>query len=190
MESTSDVAVDLAASEDVPTPALVLADRQTAGRGRGSNRWWSAPGALTCSLLIEPASWNIAAKQFSRLSLATAAAVRDVLESLAGDKTWQLKWPNDVMVGGRKICGVLVDVPNVKRQRVVLGVGLNVNNSCRGGPRELRDSATSLCDVTGRLYDMTRVIESLLEALDERLDQLGRDDRRLAATWQHSPASD
>jgi len=145
---------------------------------------------LTCSLLIEPASWNIAAEQFSRLSLATAAAVRDVLESLAGDAIWQLKWPNDVMVCGRKICGVLVDVPNVRRQRAVIGVGLNLNNSCRDAPGELRDSATSLCDMTGRRYDMTSVVESLLVALDERLNQLGRDDPRLNVAWHNSTAAD
>ncbi len=195
MGSTSDVALKLAAGSDAAMPALVLTERQTAGRGRGSHRWWAGPGALTFSLVIEPARWDIADWQLPQLSLTTAVAVCDVLSNLCPAETWQIKWPNDVVIGGRKICGILIEVPNVKPKRAVLGVGLNVNNSWQHAPAELhetglRSTGTALCDVAGYAWDRTDVLHQLLTALEGRLEQLGRFRVELPAMWRWRCALD
>jgi BirA family biotin operon repressor/biotin-[acetyl-CoA-carboxylase] ligase len=185
--STNDLALELAADPRLPVPALVLAARQTAGRGRGGNRWWSAPGALTFSLVLEPAQVDLAIDHWPRLSLTTTVAVCDALAKLAPDAIWGAKWPNDVTVAGRKICGILVEVPNRgprAGRRVVVGVGLNVNNSWQTAPDDLRDVGTALCDVTGRRHDRTDVLIRFLTAFADRLEQLSRADTRLLGAWR------
>ncbi|OHB77096.1 MAG: biotin--[acetyl-CoA-carboxylase] ligase [Planctomycetes bacterium RBG_16_64_10] len=186
MTSTNDVALQRAADPSLLVPALVLAAEQTAGRGRGSNRWWSAPGALTFSLVLEPARVDLASDHWPRLSLTTAMAVCDALTGLAPAADWGAKWPNDVVVNGCKVCGILVEVPNHGARagrRVVVGVGLNVNNSRDGAPDSLRGVVTALCDVAGRQFDLTDVLARLLAAFAVRLDQLVGGDPRLQRAW-------
>ena len=106
--------------------------------------------------------------------LAAAVAVCDVLGDLCPAETWQIKWPNDVVLNNRKICGILIEVPNVKPKRAVLGIGLNVNNSWQQAPAELRATGTTLCEVALSEFDLSDVLTRLLTALDRRLEQLGR----------------
>src|SRR3990172_11878277 len=79
LPSTNDRAIELAASTELQTPALVAARVQTAGRGRGSNTWWSADGALTFSLILDTAGWGLTHPDWPRVSLTTAVAVCDAL---------------------------------------------------------------------------------------------------------------
>ena len=182
-------------------PALIVARRQTDGRGRGSNRWWSAEGALTFSLVVDEATAGFAVGSDPRVALLAGLAVADALDPLLPRDAIGLKWPNDVLVDGRKVCGILTEVPPRRRgadvalldgrrerrsesgnQRrrpsssgtrdaVVIGVGLNVNNSLRDAPPELRETATALCDaVDGELS----IPEILLEFC-RRLEQCFRD---------------
>lgn len=163
--STNDRALELATAADVELPLLVLADRQTAGRGRGANRWWAADGALTFSLAIESSAASIPAHRWPQLSLTTGLAICQALEELTQSNDAQVKWPNDVYLLGRKACGILIETPPV-RDRLVIGVGLNVNNSFAAAPAELQRNAISLVDYDGRSRDLTTVLLALLERID------------------------
>lgn len=167
--STNDRAKQLAAAE-TPLPALVLTDRQTAGRGRGDHRWWAGDGALTFSLLIDPASHGIAVAQLGLLSLTTAVAVIDAVRQTAG-LDGGYKWPNDVLLGGKKLAGILIESP--RPGRLVIGVGINVENRFDEAPAEVRSRATSLAET-----ETTRqqVLEVFLDAYSKRLTQLASAD--------------
>ena len=199
--STNDLALDLA-SASRELPLLVLAERQTAGRGRGANRWWSGDGGLTFSLVIDWPTTSAAAvgptplapsagnsqrgrgTGWMRVSLAAALAVHDVLCVLVPDKRVGLKWPNDVFLANRKICGILIELRPDTANRLVLGIGLNVNNSFRDAPDVVRQLGTSLCDATGAPLVMTRVLIALLDSLATRLKQLREERLELVRAWQ------
>ena len=177
--STSDRALELAAQDAAPLPLLVLALRQTGGRGRGANRWWSADGALTFSLALEAdappeaGTFHVPSpEKWPRLSLVVGLAVCEALESLVPHAEWRVKWPNDVFVNGGKICGVLAESVAGWRGRLVMGIGINVNNSLAAAPAEIRQSARALCDLGGHSYDLTEVLLTVLHRLDLRLRDL------------------
>jgi BirA family biotin operon repressor/biotin-[acetyl-CoA-carboxylase] ligase len=185
--STNDVALQAACDPQLQVPALFVAERQMSGRGRGGNRWWSAPGALTCSLVIEPTASALATGDWPRLSLTAAMAACDVLDQLVPQADWGVKWPNDVEVGGRKLGGILIEAPNcreVPARRVVVGIGLNVNNSWSTAPGALRGTATAICDVSGRRHDRTDLLVRWLQAFAIRLDQLATADPVLPTDWR------
>ncbi len=161
---------------------VVLADRQTAGRGRHGHSWVSPPGNLYSSVLLRPA---FGADRVCLLPLAAGVAVAEALAACGVEA--QLKWPNDVLVGGRKIAGILaeglagasgVDV-------VVLGIGVNVNAAPAGLPPEIRATAASLEGVTNRAWDPVSVAAAVLPRLSVWYDALGRGDpRSIVAAWR------
>jgi BirA family biotin operon repressor/biotin-[acetyl-CoA-carboxylase] ligase len=173
--STNDRAAELARESNIELPALIVARHQTAGRGRGRNSWWAADGALTFSVLLEPAAMGIRTESWPQLSLATAAAVRDALEHelLGGPQTrLRIKAPNDVLLDGRKVSGILIDSPGgapPAKNRVIIGIGINVNNSWHTSPTELNAKGTALCDSSGRQHELAVVLIGVLRALEKRL---------------------
>jgi BirA family biotin operon repressor/biotin-[acetyl-CoA-carboxylase] ligase len=170
--STSDRALELAAAGDAPLPLLVLAERQTGGRGRGANRWWSEPGALTFSLVLEVLPETLSPDRWPQLSLAAGLAVCETLEELLPREDCRVKWPNDVYLNEKKVCGILCESVPGWRDRLVLGIGLNVNNSLKLAPADLRETAVSLVEVAGGARDLSAVLLALLDRLDERVRQL------------------
>lgn len=207
--STNDRAAELARDSNIELPALVVARHQTAGRGRGTNTWQSADGALTFSLLIDPASFGVSAAQWPQLSLATAVAVCDGLAaeiaaaaSNAGGRPsatdgaraparsaarLAIKWPNDVMLDGAKVAGILIESPGgaaPAKDRLIIGIGINVNNSCREMPREAGPNRIGLCDVSQHDHDLHDVLVAVINAIELRLKQVGSDDPQLAQSWQ------
>jgi BirA family transcriptional regulator, biotin operon repressor / biotin---[acetyl-CoA-carboxylase] ligase len=163
---------------------LVLADEQTAGRGRGTNRWWSGPGALTFSVLLEPQAIHLPANRWPQVSLAAGLAVCDAIEGLVDDVTTCLKWPNDVYLCGRKICGILVEAANGQLGCLVLGIGVNVNNSVENAPEELRTKALSLSDVAEREISCIDMLVGILQQLSSHLEQLASGDGTLRERWR------
>lgn len=179
--STNDRALEIATAADGPIPHLIMADQQSAGRGRGGNRWWSQPGGLLFSLLVEIRPDGKAPHR-SRLALTAGLAVCESIEKLLPDKTVRVKWPNDVYVNDRKICGILVEMV---QSRAVVGIGLNVNNSIENAPDELKSTATSMMDVGGHPFDRTALLTDIVGRL---LDESGRlredvEDNDLLARW-------
>lgn len=139
--STNDDARDLAA-EGAPHGTLVIADAQTAGRGRRGAAWISPPRRnLLCSVVLRP---DMPFEKWPRLTHACALAVCEALERLHPQPP-QIKWPNDVYVNGRKICGILVEsVLDARGSFAIIGVGVNLNLTGEEFPEDLRDSATSV----------------------------------------------
>jgi BirA family biotin operon repressor/biotin-[acetyl-CoA-carboxylase] ligase len=191
--STNDLALEehrgIAAYPDSPTsllPRLLTTDAQTAGRGRGSNQWWAGDGSLAFSLRIAPADFSITREQWPLGSLATALAVGDALGEFATDRSVGLKWPNDVQLDARKVCGILVEPPPGCMTELVIGVGINVLNSLADAPDELRSIATSLVDELddNRLCSPGDVLLRVLQCLDGELQRLATGRLDLIDRWK------
>ncbi len=181
--STNDLAVQRIHQGGLGVPHLILALKQTAGRGRGANRWWSAPGALTFSLVLDPGHWRLPPTRWPTLALAAGLATCDALQPRTAPGALGLKWPNDVYLAGRKVCGILVEVPSQRPPRAVVGVGINVNNSFDTAPAEILQRATSLYDVTGQQADLGDILRAWLRAFEARCTRLAANDD-LPAQWQ------
>jgi BirA family transcriptional regulator, biotin operon repressor / biotin---[acetyl-CoA-carboxylase] ligase len=181
LDSTQDRAAELAASGG-RGPVLVVADRQTAGRGRGANRWWTGSGSLAFSLLLDPRQWQLAAEAVPARSLAAGVAVVAAVAPALYPHNVGLRWPNDVYVGSRKLSGILIDV--LADGRHIVGIGLNVNNSFDGAPAEVRDRGTSMFDLTGRRHDRTTVLAGVIDELAQVLARLGTDPTSVGEQFQ------
>lgn len=144
---------------------VIIADRQSAGRGRLGRRWESPPGVnLYTSILLRPA---IPVQQAPQLTFLTAVSVAEALHQTA-DLQPQVKWPNDVLVGGKKIAGLLNEM-NAETERihfVVLGVGVNLNMTADQFPEELNYPATSVLLETGRPVSRSTFARAFLEQFD------------------------
>jgi BirA family biotin operon repressor/biotin-[acetyl-CoA-carboxylase] ligase len=171
--STNDRARELIAG-DAALPALVFAERQTAGRGRGANRWWTTDGALTFSVSLDAAERGLTIEQNGLISLASAVAIVDAMRETTGLAAG-LKWPNDVYLQGKKLAGILIESP--RPGRLVIGVGINVANRFDDAPAEVRARATSL--VEHAPAKRQAVLVAFLRALDERLTQIAASEASL-----------
>jgi BirA family transcriptional regulator, biotin operon repressor / biotin---[acetyl-CoA-carboxylase] ligase len=163
---------DEVAAGKVLSPALVVADRQTEGRGRASNRWWTGEGSLAFSLLVDPEQFGFPRRAVPRLSLAAGVAIIDALAPRLTDRPPGLHWPNDVYVGSGKLAGILVEV--LPGGWHIVGVGLNSNNTEAEAPEELRATVATLRDLTGHEHDHTELLSAILENLEAAFTQLGQ----------------
>jgi BirA family biotin operon repressor/biotin-[acetyl-CoA-carboxylase] ligase len=163
VESTP--STQLLVSADAPEGALVVAEEQTAGRGRLGRRWLAPAGtSLLCSLQLRPA---VAPGRLPELTVAASHACAEAIAALTGLEP-ELKFPNDVLVDGRKIAGILAEA---REERVVLGVGININVAADELPREVERPATSLLVETGGEVDRAALLAELLERLERRYDE-------------------
>ncbi len=187
LTSTNDRALELAARQNLALPWLVLADNQTAGRGRRDNRWWSATGALTFSLVLDAQAALPSAEQWPQLALVAGLSLCELVEFRWPGLVCGLKWPNDVLLDSRKLAGVLVEVAHRTprpRSRLVLGMGINLNNSLAGAPPEIQRRGVSLHDLTATPVDPTGFLVDLLQRLQGNLGRLVAHDAALAEAWQ------
>jgi BirA family transcriptional regulator, biotin operon repressor / biotin---[acetyl-CoA-carboxylase] ligase len=160
-----------AAAEGAPEGTVFLAEEQTAGRGRGANSWQSARSAgIYCSVILRPV---LPPSDVLVLSLAAGLAVQAAIQQVDAGVSVDLKWPNDVLIGGEKVCGILTEM-NAEATRVrhiVVGIGINVNQA--SFPKEL--GATSLRLVTGSEWSRVELAGALLKSLDREYRQLVED---------------
>ncbi len=184
LDSTNDRALQVASTSSHRLPLLVLTENQTAGRGRGTNRWWGAEGALTFSLLMESKAERLPSNQWPQMSLTAGLAIGEALERFLPDADVRLKWPNDVYADGRKICGLLIESPPTQQAKFVLGVGVNVNNSLTNAPSEIAKTATSLCDLAHRDFRLVEVLLAILTQIAKRFAWLGTRDSELLDLWK------
>ena len=158
-----------AAAEDAPEGSVFLAEEQLAGRGRGAHTWHSAQSeGIYCSVVLRP---PIPPSDALLLSLAAGLAVRAAVADVSQTAV-DLKWPNDLLCGGKKFCGILTEM-NAEATRVrylVVGVGINVNQS--KFPAELRSIATSLRLETGTEWSRVELCAALLKSLDREYRSL------------------
>ncbi len=185
IDSTNTRALQLVASDDTAQPCtLVLAEEQTAGRGRGNNVWWSGPGALTFSVLIDCQQVSLPIGRWPQIALTTGLAVCDGVDQFLGQQVAALKWPNDVFLEGKKVCGILVESGDHRRQNVVVGIGVNVNNSLASAPVELSGKAIALCDLLPHPIVPVDFLVFLLKRIASRLAVLASGDLHLPNEWQ------
>jgi BirA family biotin operon repressor/biotin-[acetyl-CoA-carboxylase] ligase len=163
---------------------LVLAEMQSAGRGRASNRWWSGTGALTFSLLLDAHASGLPTSCWPQLSLTVGLAIAEAVDELIGLQAG-LKWPNDVYLQGRKVAGVLIETPPRQRGKLVVGVGLNVNDPLNLLPEDVRQTAISLCEASNRgPFALADVLILLLQRLSDCFAWIGSRDAELRQRWR------
>jgi BirA family biotin operon repressor/biotin-[acetyl-CoA-carboxylase] ligase len=184
IDSTNDRATEQARLPRLDCPYLVLAARQSAGRGRGSNRWWSAPGALTFSLVLDARQSGLPPERWPQIALAAGGAVCEAIEQSIPEAAVGLKWPNDVYLAGKKACGILVEAPAGGTGRLLVGIGVNVNNRLASAPQELTQIATSMIDVAGRPFDLTDVLLAILARFGDWRSHLVNNERGLFERWR------
>jgi BirA family biotin operon repressor/biotin-[acetyl-CoA-carboxylase] ligase len=184
--STNDEARRRLQAGGVALPLLVRADRQTAGRGRGANRWWSDAGSLTFTLAIDPAAHGLREEHTPRVALAAAVAVVEALEDLVPPGRVGIRWPNDVEARGRKLGGILPErVATPTGPRLAIGIGLNVTTELEGSPPEIRRMATSVAELArpGEAVTLDGVLTAVLARFARILAALAANDPALAARW-------
>ncbi|MGI8968688.1 MAG: biotin--[acetyl-CoA-carboxylase] ligase [Chloroflexota bacterium] len=159
---------------------VVITDYQTAGRGRQGRSWAAPPGS---SLLLSTAlAWPEQCPLAQSVMLG-ALAILDTVERVS-ELTATLKWPNDVLLNGRKVCGILAETATAESQRfVILGTGLNVNFDV-GRVAGISGAATSLQLECGRLVDREALAAALFTALDYWYERLTRDRSAIFSAWE------
>ena len=160
--STNALALEAGAA-GAPEGSVFLAEEQTAGRGRGGHAWHSSRAdGIYCSVLLRP---HLPPAQVLLLALATGLAVRAAVLEVTGLNA-DLKWPNDLLLGNKKFCGILTEMHSeaTRVRHVVAGIGLNVNHSTF--PEDLRDQATSLYIESRTVCSHVELVGALLKSLD------------------------
>jgi BirA family biotin operon repressor/biotin-[acetyl-CoA-carboxylase] ligase len=181
--STNEKAKELG-REGMGEGCVVAADEQTAGRGRFGRTWLSPKGeGIWMSIILRPAS---SLEPVAALSLVAAHSVATGLREVTGVRT-AIKWPNDVKVGGKKVCGILgeLDKDSTGAGFLVMGIGVNVNQTCFTG--DLESYATSVRIETGKVFTRPPLVRKILEnlersylkAMQDGLGQVLKEVRRL-----------
>lgn len=166
--STNTEAMTAAAAGE-PEGAVFLAEEQTAGRGRGNHSWESQPSlGIYCSAVLRP---PLSPADALPITLMAGLSVSDAIEQVTGLRA-DLRWPNDLVLGGKKFCGILTEMNSeaTRVRYVVLGIGINVNHASFGG--ELAPIATSLRMEGGRQWSRVELTVALLKSLDNAYRKL------------------
>lgn len=161
--STNTLALEAAAG-GAPEGAVFLAEQQTAGRGRGSNSWHSAESTgIYCSVILRP---PLPPSDVLPLSLAAGLAVQLAVQEIDSRVMADLKWPNDVLIAGKKFCGILTEMSGeaTRVRHIVVGIGINVNQT--QFPSELEQIATSLRLSSDIEWSRVELCAALLKSLD------------------------
>ena len=168
---STNTAAMAAAADGAPEGTVFLAEEQTAARGRAANSWQSPRSTgIYCSVVLRPA---MPPSDVLALSLASGLAVHAAIQQVDSRVDPDLKWPNDVLIGGKKVCGILTEM-NAEATRVryiVVGIGINVNQA--NFPEELQ--ATSLRLVTGSEWSRVELVAALLKSVDREYRDLVED---------------
>lgn len=164
-DSTNSQAKLLLKAVPPPEGAAVVAEQQTAGRGRLGREWFSPKGTgLWSSLILHPA---LPVSDLAKLTIMAAVAVRRAVQEETGAQL-AIKWPNDLLWDGRKVCGILAELGGEADRLafLVVGIGLNVNQAAEDFPESLRETAGSLRLATGRLVDRVTLLQEILRQLE------------------------
>jgi BirA family biotin operon repressor/biotin-[acetyl-CoA-carboxylase] ligase len=179
VDSTNTLARTIAEQSPMDQSILVLAEEQTSGRGRGENVWWTGTGSLAFSLIVSLETWSIAESSLPMVSLATGLAGCETLATTLGNNpTLGIHWPNDLFVNKKKISGILSE--RLVDGRIVIGMGININNSIQDAPEELQTIITSLIDLTQNSTNRTNWLIEFLEQFNSAMTILGRNPSEIA----------
>ena len=168
IDSTNIKAKELA-STGAENGTMIVTDYQTQGRGRLGKDWLSSAGrGLYCSLIVRP---KIQIEEYPQLTLVAGVALAQYLEKRI-ERNIQLKWPNDIFIGGRKCAGILTEssLPEAyERRYAVIGIGININHKLTDFPQELRSKVTSLYLQKEVLFDIATIGREVRDAVLEQL---------------------
>ena len=169
-----------------PEGTIVVAEEQTAGRGRMGRDYFSPPGGIWCSIILRP---QLAPTSLQPIALAAGLAVARAIHQVCGIRP-TLKWPNDVLVRDRKVCGVLIEMSTEHDlvHYLVIGIGINANIDARTFPRGVRPTATSLQAETGVRVSRRDLLQRMLEALEGLyIDVCHANPNRVLTMWKEWP---
>lgn len=144
---------------------VIIAEAQEQGRGRLNRLWLSPKGGVWLSIILRP---KIAAEEAPKITLITSVAVARTLHRLYGLKA-EIKWPNDVLIGSKKVCGILTEASTSGKNVsvIVIGIGINANFTLEALPDTLRNAATTLKEVLRKNVDREKLICALLKEFEE-----------------------
>lgn len=171
VSSTNNIAKEIA-KKSSEERIVILAETQTRGKGRLERQWASPKGGIWLSIILRP---QISPKEALKLTFITSSTVAKTIQQLFGLKA-EIKWPNDVLVNDRKICGILTETETKENtiKFVVIGVGINANVDLNAFPRELQESATSLKRELGYEVERKTLVNTLLQNFEHRYIRLRR----------------
>lgn len=183
--STNDVAMETARKREKPEGIVVIADSQTHGKGRLGRKWLSPPGVnLYFTVLLKP---PFSPPEAQLATLAAAVAVATAVREFAGIKA-EIKWPNDILVNGKKTGGILLEMKTGRSGINILciGIGINVNMSMDELPEDIRSLSTSLKTESGSHIDRAEFLGCILAEMERTYKILLNDDKRaLINEWIH-----
>lgn len=183
LASTNDEALRLLREGRTPLPFVVRCDRQTAGRGRRSNAWWSDAGSLTFTAGLDPDALGLPREREPAVALAAAVAVIDAAEGFGPAGRLGIRWPNDVEADGRKLGGILAErIETPGGRRLAVGIGLNVSSDLAAAPEQVRRMAASLAGLAGPL-EADALFEATCRHLARVLHRLAAGDAELGRRW-------
>ena len=179
--STNTLAMELA-QQGAAEGTVVVAEQQTGGKGRLGRTWISPSGNLYLSAILRPA---IAVQKAPLVTLMGAVAVAFAVRERQGLSAG-IKWPNDIMIAGRKFCGLLTEMSSEpdRIRHIVLGIGVNVNRDLHELPPEVRRRSTSLAEESGGPVDRTRLLGDVLEQLERWYDLFLRREGSVIDAWR------
>lgn len=176
IDSTNDLAASLSVKKNLASGTVIIADMQEKGKGRLGRRWLSPPGLnIYMSVILKP---EMAPRDATLLTVLSAVAGAVAIRGESGLQA-SIKWPNDLIVSGRKIGGILTEVrtdPD-KINVAIIGIGINVNIEAAEFPDEIRTIGTSLKAETGQHYSRSRIIVRILREIESWFHILKKDGR-------------
>jgi BirA family biotin operon repressor/biotin-[acetyl-CoA-carboxylase] ligase len=173
-DSTNTRAKELAA-QGAPEGTLVIAEKQTKGRGRKGRNWFSPPGGgIYFSLILRPA---MPPGETPRITLMTAVVLAETLISLV-KLNLRIKWPNDILVNRKKLAGILTEISADMDavNYIIVGLGLNVNNLFENSPQDIKKKATSILIETGNRVPRIKFIQNYLKLYEQYYDMFKKND--------------
>ena len=149
--------------------AVVISEKQTKARGRSGKNWESPLGGVWLSIILNP---NVNHSKIPLITLATGVAVENTIKRI-GVKNAEIKWPNDILIHGKKVCGILTEAITSFNtiESVIIGVGIDANISIENFPEELRENMTTLNDEIGEKVDENLLIKLFLEEFEKISEQ-------------------
>lgn len=174
LKSTNIIAKEKALhrAEGIEEGTLIIAERQSAGKGRLGREWFSPAGGIWLSIILYP---QLSPSYISRITLMTAVAVVKAIKVCTQIES-QIKWPNDILINEKKVCGILtemsaeLDIINW----VVVGIGLNANIDLRDFPEDIREKTTSLKETSGEEVSRVKLVQVFLQEFEKYYEKLKR----------------
>jgi BirA family biotin operon repressor/biotin-[acetyl-CoA-carboxylase] ligase len=181
ISSTNTHAMEMAL-QGVPEGTVVIAETQTAGKGRLGRKWISPKGNLCFSLILRP---DVPLHLGPITTLMGAAAVASAIRNICGIEA-AIKWPNDILISGKKVCGLLTEMSaeQDRIRHIVLGIGVDVNMEPGILPSDIRATTTTLASETGQTINRTSLLREILRELDSRYQVFLKNPRDVLKEWE------